>query len=535
VRKIVFTPDQLTGSEVGKKIGWFLLAWVLIQASWFMMGALLDIEKITTSAMGALPGLVIQDDNSRWQKMVGAMWTSGILWKKLELKETSTNPKHIDYVISNPDIVINTWADSILDSILPSHNTLSWPLYFIWFAIFKFQWYSEVHIDQSLNLKDLSWIVTGTGIKFLVLAAFVIMMLLLFVINIIRVAYLWMVIALAPIIVLYLVLKDVLGMEIWSAQEGIMSKINIKTILAYVFQPTIIITFMGLMLIAVTALWQEMGPGVTEIEEYGFTISNTGVSHASFELETQWELFGNVGEVSRWVFKDLIILWLVFALLIGIIVLSAGSLQIKFIENIASSIWPALMKVPFMPVFSMWWAANKIFKDTTGINLIWQNAGKLDITGHNALNEWFGEAPIGWIQDDKYINELKSNIARPKEYIQSLQKYRDSKWEKWLSMNAQWLLPSLAQFIRNNHEKEQFRELRLSTLDKTKLTPDQQKDFTTADLLDYLEYEDNANNLYKAIMGNLPTTSNTITARAISEWRLNLKKPATPKKDTPPG
>jgi len=38
---------------------------VLIQASWFMMGALLDIEKITTSAMGALPGLVIQDDNSR--------------------------------------------------------------------------------------------------------------------------------------------------------------------------------------------------------------------------------------------------------------------------------------------------------------------------------------------------------------------------------------------------------------------------------------------------------------------------------------
>jgi len=29
-----------------------------------MMGALLDIEKIATSAMGALPALVIQDDNS---------------------------------------------------------------------------------------------------------------------------------------------------------------------------------------------------------------------------------------------------------------------------------------------------------------------------------------------------------------------------------------------------------------------------------------------------------------------------------------
>gem|GEM_PF-2050733 len=60
----------------------------------------------------------------------------------------------------------------------------------------------------------MSWILSAIGIKFIILAAFVIMMLLLFVINIIRIAYLWMVIALAPIIVLYLVLKDIMGMDI---------------------------------------------------------------------------------------------------------------------------------------------------------------------------------------------------------------------------------------------------------------------------------------------------------------------------------
>lgn len=78
-----------------------------------------------------------------------------------------------------------------------------------------------------------------------------------------------MIIALAPLIVLYIVLKDVVGMEFGSSSEGIMSKINTQTILAYIFQPTIIVTFMGLILIAVTALWQETNPsGPTVIQEY---------------------------------------------------------------------------------------------------------------------------------------------------------------------------------------------------------------------------------------------------------------------------
>jgi hypothetical protein len=120
------------------------------------------------------------------------------------------------------------------------------------------------------------------------------MMLLLFIINIMRVAYLRMIIALAPIIILYIILKEVVGMDFGSSSDGIMSKINIQTILAYIFQPTIIITFMGLILIAVTALWQEMGTTTTTIEEYGFVISNTSVEHTTFALETKGDLFDTI-------------------------------------------------------------------------------------------------------------------------------------------------------------------------------------------------------------------------------------------------
>lgn len=72
-------------------------------------------------------------------------------------------------------------------------------------------------------------------------------------------------------------------------------------------------------------------------------------------------------------------------------------------------------------------ATNKILNDATGFSLYGQNAGKLDVTGHNALNEWFGEAPIGGAEDDKYISELKNNITNPKQYFQTLKNFRDSK------------------------------------------------------------------------------------------------------------
>lgn len=463
--------------------------------------------------MGALPWLVIQDDNSRWQKMTTAMSNAGVLGKTLELKKQGSNPTYLVYDATQNAAGINTGTESVLDAILPSHNSLSWPLYFIWFAIFQFQSYSTISIDTSLNLRDLSRIVTGTGIKFLVLIAFVLMMLLLFIINIIRVAYLWMVIALAPIIVLYLVLKDVLGMDMWSAQDGIMSKINLKTILAYIFQPTIIITFMSLILISVTALWQEMGTAnTTPIEQYGFTITNTWVSHPTFSLETQWNLFDNIGDTSRWIFQNFIILWLVFALLLGLIILSASSLQISFIENIAKSLWKALIKVPFIPVWSVGQAWNNILKDTIWLDLASPgNRGKLDIKWENALRELMGLNPTNDSTDDKYLSRLKSSIDNPNSFFSTINSRRDSRKDLWLYITwanaTSWLSSSLVNFIDKNHKSPAFQSMWFSDL-QSAFPPNRdftQNPFGPDDLDVYIKYKDNARALYNAMMWNKST------------------------------
>lgn len=80
--------------------------------------------------------------------------------------------------------------------------------------MFRFHDYGNLTFNESVNIEDISRVLTGVGIKLLVVAAFSIMMLMLFVIGIIRIAYLRLIIALAPIIILYIVLKDVVGMKI---------------------------------------------------------------------------------------------------------------------------------------------------------------------------------------------------------------------------------------------------------------------------------------------------------------------------------
>lgn len=540
ILKFVFQSEEVTGNEIGKKIGWFLLAWVMIQASWFMMGALLDIEQIATSAMGALPGLVIQDNNTRWQNMTKAMGSAGVLGKNLQLKKKeSTNPTYLVYDRSEDAQWINTGTNSTLDAILPSHDTLSWPLYFIWFAIFQFQSYSEVPVDPSLTLKDLSRMFTATGIKFLVLTAFVVMMLILFIVNIIRIAYLWMIIALAPLIVLYIVLKKVLGIDLGSSSDGIMSKINIQTILAYIFQPTIIITFMGLMLIAVTALWQGMGPVNTTVQEYWFAINNTGVSHATFELETKWDLFSTIGDSSKGIFKNLIILGLVFALLLGIIVLSASSLKIKFIENIAESLGKTIAKIPMIPMRSAGQAWNNILKDTIWIDLASpSNRGKLDMKWDNALRELMGLPSNNTSKDDNKLRKLKASISAPESYFSALREWRDLRGVEWIPLwwvrSPKWVSSSIVEFLQKNDGKLTSK-YGLSNIESALGKDSEWKaiTLTESNIEKYLEKDDNKNAkyLYNAIMWQAPTTVNTATAKTIMNGAINF---ATKKPDTKP-
>ena len=114
-------------------------------------------------------------------------------------------------------------------------------------------------------------------------------MLLLVIINVIRVGYLWFVIALTPVIILYLVMKDVLKTNLLNGNEDVFGvTFDVPTIFAYIFQPTIIVAYMSLSLIAIVALWHGFDTtSITAHDYQGLVITNNGVTHQSFEFSSQ--------------------------------------------------------------------------------------------------------------------------------------------------------------------------------------------------------------------------------------------------------
>ena len=94
-----------------------LIAGILIQASWFFMGALIDISTIATTAISAFPMSFLQND-------VGLKTEIGDAIKKFRgqkmVIDTKTGKHSIDPITTNPPA-----TEDLRESILPTDSSLS--------------------------------------------------------------------------------------------------------------------------------------------------------------------------------------------------------------------------------------------------------------------------------------------------------------------------------------------------------------------------------------------------------------------------
>ena len=111
-----------------------LIAWVLIQMSWFLVWLVLDISTICTAAIGSYPAqfLTVYDQFQMDVKnTVNSVYNRKVI---------------VDYSKDNWNFIrMETWSNTVdsgvinelLDTILPSTDSLSWPLIYmnvyIWF------------------------------------------------------------------------------------------------------------------------------------------------------------------------------------------------------------------------------------------------------------------------------------------------------------------------------------------------------------------------------------------------------------------
>lgn len=245
---------------IKQKIVGFLVAGVLIQMSWFLFAAVVDIATISTSAVGSFPGAVIQENSKLQVSLAKEVVCLRSLRVKRDAKSdlankfTSNTAQMIKCIaewgtLSNSDQHDN--YKSYLDAILPSQDTLSGPFLFLGLSIFKFQDFTSLDNIQKGNRQGLA---ITAGLQFVILAMFSLSLCLLFIINVVRVISLWIAIAFSPFIILVEVMKKLGKMEKFDIFKNI-PWLNIGSVLKLIFAPVIFTAFLSMILIFTFSVW----------------------------------------------------------------------------------------------------------------------------------------------------------------------------------------------------------------------------------------------------------------------------------------
>lgn len=253
--------------NLGNVLKRILVAWIWVQASWFLTSVVVDLSTITLSAVWALPFQVISKDDYLEKSIEKSMsdffddWGETIAYGKIHNLFPSDSAAN-SFIENKIEPINGSMSkDNLIDILLPNKDDISGPLYYMWFAILRTQelnsvksYWVEVWEKQAkawakqtiLNLIIQWWTTIVYSIEMGIFC----------VIALMRIIYLWMFIVLSPFAILLACIQKAWGDELlkkWFLPD-LMKQINLKTFLAKVFQPVIIVLWISLSMIFVTLI-----------------------------------------------------------------------------------------------------------------------------------------------------------------------------------------------------------------------------------------------------------------------------------------
>ena len=207
------------------------LWWVLVQASWFIIAALIDISIIAMMAVSTIPNYFIEKPQNSWISI--------------------TMPTECNFNTNISDITnIESYCGpgeqefDFLDFAASPINA-SGPLYYFWFSVLWLQTFTEANIQWW---KEIS---ISLFLKLFVALMFTIPVTILLIINFIRIFWLWMFVVFSPLIFLDFVFWNKVSSKI----EWAWKKLTFANFIWLAFQPVVVIWMLSLIMIFV--VWLE--------------------------------------------------------------------------------------------------------------------------------------------------------------------------------------------------------------------------------------------------------------------------------------
>lgn len=437
--------------DVKKVITKTLIAGILIQASWFLMGAVVDISTVATASIWAFPMSFFKND----LKLQTAI-NNGIDGFKVQRLFVDFYATGVNDMISvkKEELAIN---NANREDILPNQNSVSWPFIYLGMSVFKFQNY----LDTEYNT-DLAPLTLWFALRFFLLFLFTVGLLLLLIANIMRVWLLRIFIIWAP----FLILSQVFDVgKWWSSWLG--KIFNVGNLIAIAFKPVIFVAGMSLMLIVIVSMqnsitWsgasRENNLNGVSLSKSGDTTSVLSIDWISNIAIDQKDILGKdvigkdaLGQTQNF-FSHIIMLLLTIFLMRQFIKLSLtiGGWPIEDVmKKLIQDVEGMAKTMPLLP----WWVgiswASSIMNKNRDKLLGWfglnqsgnfgEMEGKNFTTNEQKFDDFIGERFFGeypsWKNSD--IKELES-IAETKNsdnfFLRSQELAKSRNW--WISVNT---------------------------------------------------------------------------------------------------
>lgn len=245
ILKWFFDPKDGT-TKVKTMLPSLLVSSVLVQASWFLMWALIDLSTIMTAAVWSLPSSFIEQ--AGMGNVMVNMPNECVYFNNAKDK-------------SKPARECKWDTNKLLKDIMPTYNSISGPLFYMWYSIFSLHKYNEITDYQK------SWnkIALATLLKAVLVIMFIIPILLLMVVNILRIVWIWIWVVFSPFIILDMFLFPK------AFNKWILSSVNAKwfktsNIIGLIFQPVAVVATMSIAVILVSAISSALQSGWTDAQ-----------------------------------------------------------------------------------------------------------------------------------------------------------------------------------------------------------------------------------------------------------------------------
>ena len=341
-----------------------LIAWVLIQMSWFLMAALFDISTIATVAVWALPSQFMATNNDFQGNMRNMVAKSN---KKLIV---DFGESEITKVVNANEDATEDEINKFLDTISPSSETVVWPLLFLWASVFDM--YNLSDSSKNLGGTDDRWdLLLSLWINWIVMISFTLMLALMFLFNLFRVVTLWIVIPFTPFIILFSAFKG--EWKNLKLNDFLWDITDYSKIIKLVFKPvymTLVLSVILVVMVLVRSLIKANGSNI-----------NLGNDNITVQSKQIWDTekynssmdIVNVANIEmhgmKETFTDLLIYFLWLALM-GMLMKSCFTWEvtwIKFIDNkiewLSNILWGKKWELWWL-IWNMW--VLPIWKDENG-------------------------------------------------------------------------------------------------------------------------------------------------------------------------